>query len=104
MKIAVGMDLSRPEGDETRITIAKVGENGTLTVIDDYGPARNPLKRRGSRFVTLGDDEALDLGLERFNRDSGWLVGRYIGKYDKRRVKRARRAAVRYGFTPQSAT
>lgn len=125
MKTVVGVDLGRPEGDETVMTVANVRENGGFTIIDDWGPAPSPelmervweqymhgpapdlfrvsrgfmkaSRPHGSRFVLLSDDKATDLGIQHLARER--RLDSYFGYYDRRRVKRARRMAVRHGFT-----
>lgn len=54
------------------------------------------IRRRGSRFVRLSDEQAVELGIEHLRHGGFWDR---FGYYDRRRVKRARRMAIRHGFT-----
>lgn len=49
------------------------------------------------KLVRLSDEIAVELGIN--NLAKRWEPFTWFGWYDRRRVKRARRAALRHGFT-----
>lgn len=93
---------------ETEAKFLAAMERAWLDCLSDdrsgYLPVRPDMIRffrrpHGSRLVLLSDEAATELGIQHLMRSH--CVDTYYAYYDRRRVKRARRLAIRHGFTKQ---